>query len=296
MDSDFPDRLKKSAVGTLPAKVAASPEIPLIQRVTVSHAKVVKQDLRNREFRDFNALGAEFESCDFRYSIFERAYFRDARFTNCRFDGARFIDCNLKSANFYRCDLKFSHFRNCLLEVREIIASLPAEPNIRREGLKNLKANAIEVGDHESVGLLVLQEIEAAKRHYHYAMKGYDAYYRNKYSTVASRIQAGARLLWLTINGAIWGHGEKPWRLLFSCSAILLLLGLVNFWSVMPRVGWAETYGGARVFRYIFQLFLDMSPDSRFQGFEAVDYIAVIMRYIYIGLFISVLYKSISHR
>jgi len=275
---------------------SALPAVEAIQRIVVSHKKIVGADWRNREFTDFNALKTVFENCDFRYSNFKRAYFRDARFINCRFDGARFDDCNFKSANFYGCDLKFAHFHKCLLEVREIVASLPAEPNIRREGLQNLKANAIEVGDHENVSLLVLQEIEATKRHYSYAMRGFDTYYRNKYATFIAKAQAGLKLLWLQVNGLVWGHGEKPWRLLISCLLILTTLGIINFWSVMPRVGWQNTQGGINVLTYVFRLFLDMSPDEQYRGFALIDYAAVIMRYVYIGLFISVLYKSISHR
>jgi hypothetical protein len=253
-------------------------------------------DWRHRNFKDFNGLAADFEGCDFRYSNFDRAYFRDARFTECHFDGARLVDCNFKGATFYKCDLKFVHFQRCLLDIREIVASLPPEPNIRREGLQNLRANAIEVGDIDSVGTLVLQEIEAAKRHYSYALYGFDTYYRRKYPTLLSKARAGVQLAWLLLGGLIWGHGEKPWRLLLSCLAILCILTLVNFWSVMPRVGWNESHGGLDITRYVIRLFLDMPLDSRFGGFVAIDYIVVLMRYAYIGLFISVLYKSISHR
>ena len=156
------------------------------------------------------------------YSNFERAYFRDAKFNNCQFDGARFVDCNLKSVHFYRCDLKFVHFQRCLLDVRELISSLPPEPNIRREGLQNLRANAIETGDQASIGLLVLQEVEATKLHFGYATRGYDTYYRTKYPTITLRLQAAMQLWWLQLQGLIWGYGEKPWRLLASCLARLI--------------------------------------------------------------------------
>jgi hypothetical protein len=43
-------------------------------------------------------------------------------------------------------------------------------------------------------------------------------------------------------------------------------------------------------------LFFGMPLDFKFQGYIIIDYIVVILRYIYIGLFISVLYKSLSHR
>ncbi|WP_026607033.1 pentapeptide repeat-containing protein [Methylocapsa acidiphila] len=272
------------------------PSIPRIARLAFSHKKFCSENWKNSDFKDFNALGAEFENCDFSYSNFERAYFRDAKFTNCRFIGARFMDCNLKGANFYKCDLKFARFQRCLIDVRELMAALPSEPNIRREALQNLKANAVEVGDYASQSLLVLQEIEATKRHYKYAITGFDTYYLNKYSTFISKFEASIKLIWLEIGGLIWGHGEKPWRLLISCFMLLSIYSLVNFWSVMPRVGWGESLQGLREFEYIIRLFLDMSPDKNFSGYIIVDYLVVVMRFVYIGLFISVLYKSISHR
>ncbi|MFC1459293.1 pentapeptide repeat-containing protein [Microvirga arabica] len=137
------------------------PDIPKVGRTTLSHKKIVRADWRNRQFSDLNALATEFDGCDFRYSNFERGYFRDAKFKNCRFDGARFSNCNFKSANFYKCDLKFVSFRQCFVEVKDVIASLPSEPNIRREALQNLRANAIEMGDYESQGLLVLRPVMA---------------------------------------------------------------------------------------------------------------------------------------
>ena len=79
-------------------------------------------------------------------------------------------------------------------------------------------------------------------------------------------------------------------------AAFMLLMAFINFWSVMPRVGWTASLGGLYVLRYVFDLFLDMKPDATFAGFHLIDYFIVISRYIYMGLFISVLFKKISHR
>lgn len=165
----------------------APPTMPAIQRTNVAHRTIRKADWRNSELLDLNALKTVFEDCDFSYSVVENGYFRDAVFRNCRFVGAKFFDCNFKSANFYKCDFKFALFHKCLLEVPEILATLPAEPNIRREALQNLKANATETGDFASLGLLTLQEIDAARRHFSYALRGYDTYYKNKYSSFLRR-------------------------------------------------------------------------------------------------------------
>jgi hypothetical protein len=272
------------------------PSIPLVARTSVSHRKIKDEDWKNRHFEDFNAKDTEFRNCDFRYSNFKRAYFRDAKFFNCRFDGALFSDCNFKNASFYKCDLKFVQFRRSLIELDELIASLPAEPNIRREAIQSLRANAVEVGDYSSQSRLILEEIEATKRHYSYALRGYDSYYRKKYYGFLPKLRALAQLSWLQISGIIWGHGEKPARLLLSSLVLLLLLTAVNFWSVMPKAGWVEARGGLKLLEYVVQLFLDMTPETTFRGYAAIDYIVVLMRYVYIGLFISVLYKSISHR
>lgn len=271
-------------------------DIPKILRVTLARKRMSRQNFRNLHFKDFNALEAEFQNCDFRYSIFERAYFRKAKFIECDFEGAQFFDCNLKSSNFYNCDLKYTRFKRTLLELDDLIASLPAEPNIRQECIQNLRANMIEVGDYTSQSRLILEEIEAAKRHYRYALTGFDSYYRKKYLGYLPKFRALTRLTCLQLSGLVWGHGEKSGRLLVSSALILLFLTGVNFWSVLQTVSWSETNAGLRILEYVLRLFLDMSPNPRFRGFELVDYAIVLMRYIYIGLFISVLYKSISHR
>lgn len=274
----------------------AIPEIPDIGRLSVSHKAVTQVDWRNKLFRDFNAHCATFENCDFRYAIFDRAYFREAKFTNCRFDGARFLDCNLKTAKFYGCDLRYALFQRCQVDLDELIAALPPEPNLRREALQNLRANAIEIGDYESQTKLILQEQKSAKQHYSYALRGYSSYYKQKYAGFLPKLRAWLQLTRLHISDLIWGHGEKPSKLLWSCLLFLCGLAFINFWSVMPNVGWANSHGGLKPLEYVVRLFLGMTTNDRFQGYMAIDYIAVLMRYVYIGLFISVLYKSISHR
>jgi hypothetical protein len=288
------DRDSRSTVVPLDGKPL--PAIPDVGRLSVAHQKVTGQGWRGKLFRDFNARGSDFEDCDFRNAIFERAYFRDSKFTNCRFDGARFSECNIKTAKFYGCDMRYVLFQRCQVDLEELIAALPPEPNLRREALQNLQANAVEIGDYGSRTRLILQELKSAKLHYSYAVCGYSSYYKRKYSGFLPKIKAGLSLLGLYISDLIWGHGEKPTRLLWSCLAILCSLTLINFWSVMPRVGWVDSQAGLKPLEYVVRLFLDMSTNDKFQGNMAIDYIAVLMRYLYIGLFISVLYKSISHR
>lgn len=257
---------------------------------------ISKSDFRNRHLLDVNGKNTEFINCDFSYSIFERAYFRNATFKNCRFVGAKFIDSNFREAHFFQCDFRYAEFRLCLLDSKEVVASLPYEPNIRTEALRHLRANAVSMGDYKAQGFLVLQEIEASRDHNYRALTGVDSYYKAKYPSIFDKAKAAGRLLLHYASSFLWGHGEKPFHILTSAAVLLLFISFVNFWSVMPRVGWNGAGEGLWVVRYVVELFLGLNPLKTFAGFWWADYLIVIIRYLYIGLFISVLSKKISHR
>jgi len=272
------------------------PEIPQLQREDMSHVKVSGQVWKNRHFKDVNALGTEFSGCDFSYSVIERGYFRNATFRNCNFTGAKFIDCNFARANLFGCDLSYARFTKCEIEIKEFLAALPMEPNIRQGNLRNLRANANETGDHASLRLIVLDEIESTKLHNRRALTGADSYYKSKYSSVLSKVQSGWNWLRLTISGFVWGNGERPVNILFSAVFFLLALTLINFWAILPKMTWEQTGHGWFILKYTLSLFFDVFPEEKFRGFLVVDYIISAMRYIYVGLFISVMFKTISHR
>ncbi|WP_171003796.1 pentapeptide repeat-containing protein [Sphingopyxis sp. L1A2A] len=267
-----------------------------IERVPVSRDTYEKLDLRHRRFVDMNAYQARFVDCDFSFSIFERAYFRSAVFSNCTFTGCRFYDSNLRGASFPGSDFKYSTFHRTLIEPREMIALLPQEANLKRDSLQNLRANAAEIGDFSSQRDFVLAEIGAAVDHQSRAWKGTEDYYRRKYPGFLNKTKAALAYLGLRFGGFLWGHGERPLRLVGSAAFFILLLSLINMWSVVPNVGWQESGSGLKILKYCFDQFWDSGPDSSFKGYILVDYALIGMRYLYIGLFISVLFKSISHR
>lgn len=283
--------------GAVQCKTAeASVAIAEVARTSVAEKTLINEKWKNRNFVDFNGRKAKFEGCDFRYAIFKRAYFRNATFSNCRFEGARFVDCNLRGARFIQSSVGYVVFTRCLLDPKDVISSLPPYPNVRRESLRNLKANAMEIGDYSNIRLIVLKELEATKLHLKYVVTGFDSHYQKKYGLLRQRFGAGLQYFGLKVDQLIWGHGERPWQLLVSAGLVLAALTLLNFWSVLPRVEWGKTDNGLEIFRYVIHMFLGMEVDKTFQGFSSVDYALVIMRYVYIGLFVSVLYKSVSHR
>jgi hypothetical protein len=267
-----------------------------IERVSVSLRRHEKLDLRHRRFRDMNANKAEFFDCDFSYSVFDRAYFRSAKFTNCKFIGCRFYDSNLRGASFPGSDFRYATFHRTLLETREMIAVLPQQPNLKRDALQNLRANAAEIGNFSSQREFVLAEIEAAMDHELRAVNGREDYYRRKYQGFFPKAQAALKYCGLRFSGLLWGHGERPFLLVVSAALFVVVLSLINLWAVLPRLGWEATGSGLKVLGYCFDQFWDAGPDARFRGYLLVDYALIALRYLYIGLFISVLFKSISHR
>lgn len=292
---------QNSAFPSAPGAVATSLNSPQdlgapIARVQLSRDRHERLDLRNRQFNFLNANHATFVDCDFSYSVFERAYCHAAKFEGCRFVGCRFYDSNLREASFQVCDFKYATFHRTLLDPAEMVASLPIEPNLRRDSLQNLRANAVEIGDYVSQRLFVLAEVEATIDHLSRAMRGTGDYYRRKYPGPIARLRAAIALARLKVMGWIWGHGERPARIIGSAVVLLGVLTIVNLWAVVPNIGWDASDAGLQVFRYNLDLLLDASPESKFRGFAVVDYALIAMRYVYIGLFISVLFKSISHR
>ena len=278
------------------ASIAAVLPGAVMQRETMSHGTHNRLMLKNRRFTDLNANQANFISCDFSYSIFERAYLRSGQFRNCTFVGCRFYDSNLREASFYNCDFRYTTFHRTLLEPKEIIAVLPLEPNLRRDSLQNLRANAAEIGDFTSQRLYVMCEITARKDHLSRALRGSESYYREKYGTALQKARAALELAGLKVSDLVWGNGERPSRMIFSAAVVIFALTAINFWAVIPRVGWNKAEAGLEVLRYTVDRFLDLQPVESFRGFLAVDYALVAMRYVYIGLFISVLSKRLSYR
>ena len=288
------------ALNPSPAVVATAADVPVvgvsIEREKLSRSTLRGVSMRGRRFEDLNANQSKFISCDFSYSIFNRAYMHSATFENCKFTGCRFYDCNLRGATFHTCDFRYATFHRSLLEPAELLATLPLEANLRRECLQNLRANAVEVGDFKSQRAFVLGEITATADHLSRAIHGSDNYYRQKYGTFSRRFGAALQLLSLRLGSLIWGNGERPGRIVLSGVALILVMTLLNFWAVIPREGWPAAHGGLAVFKYCVDMLLDAQPAAQFRGFAAVDYALILMRYIYIGLFISVLYRTISHR
>jgi hypothetical protein len=278
-------------------------EKPSVEHISESFNALELLDFDNGYWESVGTKGkGRVNNCTFRSAVLVHCYFRGVVFTNCDFTSAKFIDCNFKEAKFVHCKFNYSSFRRTIVESSEIIANLPVEPNVRRDLLRNLRVDARELGSTEDESLYIRHEIAASDLFCISAFLGKDPFYRNKYGSLARWGYLGQ---WLQskISGAVWGNGEKPIRLIFTClaltaliAAVLLFYGRVtgilhpgenfhtNLWlaiklAIMEFVGVPYT-----VSEYSLRVPIWISV------------IAVCLRYVVIGLLVSVMFRTFSRR
>lgn len=254
------------------------------------------EDFRNMWFEDLNARKRELVGCDLSYCVFERAYFRETKFTKCKFVGARFYDCNFRGVELDRCEFDYAIFDKTLIDPADIVPNLPSAPNMRRNLLQILRANANTIGDYDALRTYVLEEMDAAVDHQSRILRSKESYYKNKYKGFWPKFKAFSKLSGLRMDGFLWGHGERPFQIFISTAVIIFFLAALNMMVVGPWVGWRDSSYGLRSLEYVVRLFLDLEPEVRFRGWAAVDYFVAIYRYIVFGLAASVMFKIISHR
>lgn len=261
---------------------------------------LAKKDFTNSILEDVEGKEVVYRECHFSYSIFIRGYFHKAKFEGCKFIGTRFVTTNFRSATFEGCDFSYADFDRCVVPVPQLLANLPTFANVRWELLHNLRANARSLGDTRHESDLVWQEIDTEMEHWRSVSRGQAGYY-HKYSRT-DRVLAGLRHWRLLIERYVWGHGESLVRLSIATLVALVVLGLLNAIGRAGDVGsisigsmlklWVDS------FVFIAALFVDL-PSVNGQdvaGSPITSTLAVVLRYVSIGLAVPVLYKYIAKR
>jgi hypothetical protein len=283
-------------LGANPLEESTLPEPVRLTQIHAARKTHSGLNWRHRHIDDFNGLDAKFRDCDFSYSVFTRAYLRNAEFVNCRLTGCRFIDSNFKGATFSSTSIDFALFQRCLVDIKEILAVLPPEPNKRQENLQNLIANTQETGTYNDQRLIVQEKIKTNKLHQWYALVSHTEYYSKKYATIWNKLEVIGNLISLHTNGFLWGNGERPSLILFSALLFLAILTAINAVIGLQTIPWSETENGIKFLKYSVSFLFGIPVELKFGGVFWIDFLLAAMRYVYVGLFISVLYRSISHR
>jgi len=201
----------------------------------------------------------------------------------------------LRQAHFSICDLSYTDFSGTILEIRDVAASLPLQPNKRADVIRSLKVNAASTDDYEARSFLILQEIRNTEDHLRRVLTGADSYYKAKYASLSDKVWALSRLLVHKMSGIVWGHGEQPIRLALSIVGFLLILALADWIRVLETTELAPFDAFVASARYVIDLFLGATP-TPIQSFWFVDYAILISRPIYLGLLVNVLFKLVGRR
>ena len=207
------------------------------------HLLFIDEENDDLELRDvhiersmFVRLGmkrARFQGCQFLHSIFEDCYLRGATFVNVDFTGSLFKDCNFERARFHSCSLRYARFQRCLLSIREILGSLPTEPNLRYQVLRSLIQNEREMGNKEVADELTVAAIRVQKEELRYRVLARSSYYKDRYDN-SDRLLSLVRLLTLLLSDAIWGCGLKIGRLLISGAGCIVVMALAIVCFSLP--------------------------------------------------------------
>lgn len=180
------------------------------------------------KFKHVSAGKVHFKNCDFSFCEFEDAYFRDATFEDCDFRAVKCSRSNFRGAVFSQCKFDYAQFFETHLEAKELIASAPARPNLRRDFMAAARVNAESLGDVRAARLVIREELRAERQFHVEAAIGKTQWYVDKYTTL-ERVAHLLRSVWLTCDWWFWGHGEHPWRFIRSMLVVVVVLGLLVF-------------------------------------------------------------------
>jgi len=193
-----------------------------IEGTQVDRALLRNVNLRWAVFRDVGFKNARFVGCNLSQAQFEHCYLRRAQFEKCDIVNSRFDSCDFSQAVIQDSRVDFASFRNCEVSLEAI--HFPPDTSARAlvRVCRNLKLNAMSMGNFADAGHLTYLEKTYERR----------GFWRDK----AWGRWAGSLAL-----SALWGYGEKPWRLALVMAFNIAFFGtLLNWVDPLPGKSWWE--------------------------------------------------------
>jgi hypothetical protein len=214
-----------------------------IEQTQVDRALLRNINLRWAVFRDVGFKNARFIGCNLSQVQFEDCYLRRAQFEKCDIVNSRFESCDFSQAVISESRVDFASFRNCEIGLDSL--RFPADTSARAmvRVCRNLKLNSMSMGNFADAGELTYLE----KR---YERLGY------------WRDRAWGRWAGSLALSALWGYGEKPWRLALVMAFNIIFFGSLLHW-VDPLPGktwWEHVYFSA--ITYLTVGYGDLAPHS----------------------------------
>lgn len=218
--------------------------------IRVDGSKISHADYKHCTFASVSFKESKVDDGAFVDCVFIGCYFRRADLRGCSFVGCRFIDCRFSHVSIRSCDFRYSSFRGCALPSREVLYSLPPEPNLREELARNLSIESARLGLSEEARRYRDIEIRAKEAHLWAAVLGESSWYREHFDSLA-RTKSFFVFVASRLNRWMWGYGERPLVLLRNwilTSVLVFPLLFFAFQSEFEATGKGVTLQSLLVF------------------------------------------------
>ena len=214
-----------------------------IEETQIDNAFLRNVSLRWAVFRDVGFKDARFVGCNLSQVQFEDCYLRRAKFEKCDVVNSRFGSCDFSDASIVDSRVDFSTFHNCEISLGAI--RFPPDTGARAmvRVCRNLKLNAMSMGNFADAGQLTYLEKTYERQGYRREGKWWR--------------WAGSLAL-----SALWGYGEKPWRLALVMAFNIVFFGSLLHWiDPLPgKTWWEHVYFSA--ITYLTVGYGDLAPHS----------------------------------
>jgi uncharacterized protein YjbI with pentapeptide repeats len=233
------------------------------------------------------AVGKTFTKVNFSQSSLSSCYFRNCRFIKCNFTGTAFKESYLKGSSFPESSLKYTTFSGSQLDEAILDNCLPAEENLARDFVRNLRVNFTQVGNYEAVNKASSIEVKLTGIHLHKAAYSREAYYRgkDKYKGLGRVKAVLSHAKWKFLD-LLWGNGESLFKIFMSSLAFILFVASIIFMTS------PSSFSDTTI--SVFYNFWGVKPDIDI----ARPYIVLltVVRLLFFSLFVSVLVKRLAKR
>jgi len=275
----------------------ASKAIPRLQDTILT--KIAENiDLRDCVWNNVGAKKIEIKSANFSYGLLEDCYFHNVTFLDCNFTGCRFIRCNLPTSSFVRCDLQYANFEKTQVERTSILQNKPERPNVARELFRNLRTNAIGIGNRDDANAYIDAEIKANSEFLRRAVFNLEPYYERKYPFWPHKPKLLIKYAFNWVSRLFWGHGESFWKLVFTSITICLFISTSD-WLTNGTLKQADRPYINDLIEHIghgFDAWLNLGISGGGHLSSWASVILTLLRYVSLGLAFSILYRRNSYR
>jgi hypothetical protein len=193
-----------------------------IEQTQIDKAYLRNVNLRWAVFRDVGFKNARFAGCNLSQVTFGDCYLRRAQFEKCDLVNSRFESCDFSGASIVESRVDFASFKNCEIALDTIRFQKDATTRAMVRVCRNLKLNAMSMGNFGDAGALTYLEKTYERR---------------------GHLRDGAWGRWLgsALQDWFWGYGEKPWRLALVMAFNIMLFGtLLHQLDPLPGKNWWE--------------------------------------------------------